>query len=85
MDQTLIILAIAIALIILYSYRRRSPKGIGKQRALWQECRQKLRLPLKLADETIVRHIISLKKSHPNHSEEWYLEKIIYDLDRDRR
>ena len=85
MDQTLIILAIAVALIILYSYRRRSRKGVGKQRALWQECRQKLRLPLKIADETIGRHIMSLKKSHPNHSEEWYLEKIIYDLDRDRR
>jgi len=85
MNQALIILAVAVVLYILYSYRIGSRKGVGKQRALWQECRQKLRLPLKLADETIVRHIISLKKSHPNHSEEWYLEKIIYDLDRDRR
>ena len=85
MNQALIILAIAVALIILYFYRIRGRKGVGKQRALWQECRRKLRLPLKVADETIERHIKSLKKSHPNHPEEWYLEKIIYDLDRDRR
>lgn len=85
MNQALIILAVAIALIILYFYQIRSHKGGGKLRALWQECRRKLRLPPKVADETIERYIKSLKKSHPNHSEEWYLEKIIYDLDRDRR
>jgi len=85
MNQVLIILAVAVVLYILYFYRIRSRKGVGKQRALWQECRRKLRLPLKIADETIERHIKSLKKSHPNHTEEWYLEKIIYDLDRDRR
>ena len=87
MNQTLIILAVAVALIILYFYRIRSLKGGGKRvkRALWQECRRKLRLPPKVADETIERYIKSLGKSHPDHPEEWYLEKIIYDLDRDRR
>jgi hypothetical protein len=87
MNQALIILAVAVALIILYFYWISSPKGgiKGKQRTLWQECRQKLRLPTKVADETIERYINSLKKSHPNHPEEWYLEKIIYDLDRDHR
>ena len=85
MNQVLITLAVAVALIILYFYRIRSRKEGGGQRALWQECRRKLRLPLKVADETIERYTKSLKKSHPNHPEEWYLEKIIYDLDRDRR
>jgi hypothetical protein len=87
MNQALIILAVAVALIILYFYWISSPKEgrKGKQRALWQECRQKLRFPPKVADETIERYIKILKKSHPNHPEEWYLEKIIYDLDRDRR
>jgi hypothetical protein len=85
MNQTLIILTAAVVLYILYFYRIRSRKGGRKQRALWQECRRKLRLPPKVADETIERYIKSLKESHPNHSEEWYLEKIIYDLDRDRR
>ena len=84
MKQAMIILAIAVVLYILYFYRVRSLKGAGKQRALWQECRRKLRLHPKVADETIERFIKNLKESHPNHSEEWYLEKIIYDLDRDR-
>ena len=85
MNQVLIILLVAIALIILYFYRIRSRKGGGEQRTLWQECHRKLRLPQKVADETIERYIQSLKESHPKHTEEWYLEKIIYDLDRDRR
>ena len=85
MNQVLIILAVAVVLYILYFYRIGSRKGVRKQRALWQECRRKLHLPPKVADETIERFIKSLKESHPNHTEEWYLEKIIYDLDRDRR
>ena len=85
MNQTSIILIVAVMLIILYFYRLRSHKGVGKQRALRQECRQKLRLPPKMANETIERYIKSLKESRPGHTEEWYLEKIIYDLDRDRK
>jgi len=85
LNQALIILTVAIAMIIIYFYRRRSRKRNGKLHILWQGCRRKLRLPPKLADETIERYIESLKESHPNHTEEWYLEKIIYDLDRDRR
>jgi len=85
MNQTLIVLIVAVVLIFLYFYRLKGHKGAGKQRALRQECRRKLRLPPKMADETIERYIKSLKESHPNHTEEWYLEKIIYDLDRDRR
>lgn len=85
MNQVLIILAVVVALIILYFYRRKSRKGWGKQRVLWQECHRRLRLPPKFANETIERHIKSLKKRHPNHPEEWYLEKIIYDLERNRK
>jgi hypothetical protein len=85
MDQLLFILAIIIILTILYFYLLKKGKGPGKKSALWQECRRKLRLPDKIADETIERHIKRLKEKHPNRSEEWCLEKILYDLDRDRR
>jgi hypothetical protein len=85
MNQMVIVLIAVVILVILYFYRLKGHKGVGKQRALRQEYRRKLRLPSKIADETIERHIKSLKESHPNHTEEWYLEKIIYDLDRDRR
>jgi hypothetical protein len=63
MDQVLIVLVFAVALIILYFYQIRSRKGWGKQGALWQECRRKLRPSLKAADETIERYIKSLKKA----------------------
>ena len=85
MNQMLIIIAVIVILVISYLYLKRSRKGGGKLHTLWQECRRKFHLPPKIADETIQRYIDSLKKSHPNHKEEWYLEKIIHDLDRDRR
>ena len=84
MDLWLIILVIII-FIIIYFYVTKKGRRPGRKRALWQECRRLLRLPPKIADETIERHIKRLKKRHPNRSEEWYLEKIIYDLERDRR
>jgi len=85
MNQALIMIAVIVILIILYFYLKRNRKGGGKLHTLRQECRRKLHLPPKIADETIQRYIDSLKKNHPNHTKEWYLEKIIYDLDRDRR
>ena len=85
MNQLLIMIAVIVILVILYFYLQRNRKGRGKLHALRQECYRKLHLPPKMADETIHRYIDSLKESHPNHTEEWYLEKIIYDLDRDRR
>jgi hypothetical protein len=85
MNQLFLILAIILILAAIYIYLTRKNKVGGKKNALWQECRRQLRLPPKLADETIERHIKTLRERHPNHSEEWYLEKIIYDLERDRR
>lgn len=85
MNQLLLILAVIFVLTIIYIYIVRSGRGRGKKHALWQECRRQLRLPTQLANETIERHINRLKERHPNRSEEWYLEKIIYDLERDRR
>ena len=85
MGQLYLILAIVVILAVIYIYITRNKKGRGKQRALWRECRRLLRLPPELADETIKRHIKKLKERHPNRSEEWYLEKIIYDLERDHR
>ena len=84
MEQLSFILAIIIILAVIYIYITRNKKGSVKKRALWQECRRLLRLPPKIADETIERHIKKLKIRYPDHSEEWYLEKIIYDMERDR-
>ncbi|MBP8718020.1 MAG: hypothetical protein KBI07_02865 [Candidatus Atribacteria bacterium] len=85
MNQLLTILIIIILLTFIYLYVVKSGRKDRKKRALWQECRRLLRLPTKLADETIERQIKSLKERHPGQTEEWYLEKIIYDLKRDRK
>lgn len=39
----------------------------------------------KYADESLRLQIINLKNKFPGRSEKWYLEKVIYDLERDRR
>ena len=85
MNQLILILIIIFVLAVIFIYAIRNKKGTGKQRDLWQECRRQLRLPPKIGDDTIRRHIKRLKERHPNRSEEWYLEKILYDLERDRR
>jgi len=84
-NQLIIILLIIFLLLILYIYLIKSGKGKRGESSLWEECRRQLRLPDKIADETIERHIQQLKKRHPNRSKKWYLEKILYDLERDRR
>jgi len=85
MTQLFVVLTIIFALVFIYIYVLKGGRGKDKHSKLWQECRRKLRLPPKIADETIERHIQRLKKRNPNRSEEWYLEKILYDLDRDHR
>ncbi len=36
-------------------------------------------------EKALVRHLVLLKSKKPGQTEEWYLEKIIYDIQRDRR
>ena len=86
MDLTLIILVVIIVLAVIFYIRSRggSPVGRGKSRSLRQQARNQLKLPPEQADQTIDRQIDRLKERFPNRSEEWYLEKIIYDLERDR-
>ena len=79
-----IILLTIVVLIVFFYFRQRGGKKRGKSGALRQEIRRMLNSPPAVADETIDRHIKSLQKRFPNRSEEWYLEKIIYDLERDR-
>lgn len=77
-----LILFLFIILAAISIYTRGLTRKSRKKERLWQECRRLLRLPPKLADEIIIRYRENLKKHHPNRSDEWYLEKIIYDLER---
>lgn len=80
----LITLLIAAALLLIYYFWNRRQPGRGKAGALRQEARSLLKMPQGTADETIDRYIKNLQERFPNRDEEWYLEKIIHDLKRDR-
>ena len=77
-----VILAAIIGLTIYYYFTKRSTGG-GKSK-LWLDARRKLNQPPEVADQTIERLITNLKERYPGHPEDWYLEKLIYDLERDR-
>ena len=78
-----ILAAIAVLLLIYYLWQR-SSSGLGKEQALRQQIHRLLQQPPDSANETIERYMANLKERYPGHPEEWYLEKIIYDLERDR-
>ncbi len=83
--EIILFIIVAAALIGGYFLRKRG-RGPGKVKgsALRKEIHRQLRLPPDAADQTIERHIERLRERYPNRSEEWYLEKILYDLERDR-
>lgn len=37
------------------------------------------------AEKALDRQLVQLKSKRPGQTEEWYMEKIIYDLQKDRR
>ena len=84
MGALILLILVAIALLVFLIFILRSLSAGGKKNQLWNKCRQLLKLPPAEADKTIERYMENLKSKHPGHSEEWYLEKIIYDLERDR-
>lgn len=83
MGAFIVILLIIVAAAVYFLQRSRT--GTGKKGAKRKELRQLLNLPSDSADQTIDRYINNLKERHPGHDEEWYLDKIIYDLEKDRR
>lgn len=73
--------AVVAAALVIFLFKR---KGKSERNTLRRECRRLLKLPTEAAEDTIDRHIKSLQARFPGRSEEWYLEKILYDLERDR-
>ncbi len=80
----LLIVVALLAIALLYYYLSRRRQDSNKAGTLRKELRRRLNLPPAEAEDTIERHIKSLEGRFPGRSEEWYLEKIIYDLERDR-
>jgi len=79
-----LILAVVLISFVLYYFWRKNRWGFGRKYVLRQEALRLLNMNPEAADETIERLMKSLRERHPNRSEEWYLEKLIYDLERDR-
>ena len=67
-----------------YYFWSRQKGPASKVNRLWMECRRQLRMPPEEADKVIERYMSRLEEKHPDRSQEWYLEKILYDLERDR-
>ncbi len=78
------ILIVVAVTFVLYYFWKHNRWGVGKKYALRQDARRLLNVEPEAADQIIDRQMEVLKKSHPGRTEEWYLEKIIYDLERDR-
>ncbi|NLY11100.1 MAG: hypothetical protein GX020_05375 [Firmicutes bacterium] len=77
----IVFIAVAAAIALWLGYSR---LGKSKVQGLEAEYRRRLRLSEKEATEVIERQLASLKEKFPDRSYEWYLEKMIFDLDRDR-
>ena len=80
--EIIIVLIIIIAAVIFFLWRKQ--KGTSRTEALKKEYQRYQKLSPDKADEVIDRHMKRLKEKYPGRSEEWYLEKMIYDLKRDR-
>ena len=80
MEYIIVIAVIIIALYYLQKQKRKRPKAS----ALRKEYSRRAGLPQTTADEHIDAYIKRLQQKHPGRSEEWYLEKMLFDLERDR-
>lgn len=79
------VISIAIIIYAFISYKR-SRQKIRNPRvnALRSEYIRKAGLPRGTADEHIDNYIRRLQEKHPGRSEDWYLEKMLFDLERDK-
>ena len=77
-------LILPVLLIAIFLYINRQKQFSGRSRRLRRDIRQKMRLSPKNADEIIDDYLSRLRQKHPDKQEEWYLEKMLYELERDK-
>jgi hypothetical protein len=66
-------------------YSRPEARRARRIRALEERYLRRSSLPHALALEALDRHLSSLQRRHPDRSHVWYLERVLSDLERDRR
>lgn len=85
MPISIILIIIAIILTLLINKNRHRRGSRYHPRKSDRGCRELRRKLLNLVHHnTADRLISSAKRQHPGKSERWYLEKVIYDLQRGR-
>jgi hypothetical protein len=75
----IVLAAVAVLAVLL---KRRPP---GRTAALSRRYRQLMFLSEREADKALQRQLEAARNKYPGRSEQWYLEKIVFDLERDRR
>ncbi len=82
MDTVIIIAVIAVMFGVYMFVRGRGPSP--KTAELKRRYFRLLNQPQGYAEEVLERTIASLRQKYPGRSYGWYLEKAVYDLERDR-
>jgi uncharacterized protein HemX len=82
MIYLVILVVIAIGTVLVSFLRSRATDNTADLKRRYQ---QLVFLSGQQADDALRRQLKEVMKRHPGRSEQWYLEKIIYDLERDRR
>ncbi|GEM_PF-4036870 len=79
---TLLLLVGAGGVVALILHLRR---GRWQAALLRRKHKNKLNMPEELAESVIEDNLARLREQYPGRPEEWYLDKMLYELDRDRR
>ena len=82
MIYLVILLAIIVAAALAWSLRKSSS---GSATALRRRYSQLMFLSGKETEKSLQYQLEAASKKYPGRSEQWYLEKILLDLERDRR
>lgn len=82
MIWVLLAVAVVVAVVIWWT---KSRTGGGKVAQLKSAYRKELRVPPAEADRILESQLQRLRERYPDRDEVWYLEKLLYELERDRR
>ncbi len=77
------IIGLIILFVIIYFIRQKGAPS-SKTDQMREKCKSLLNLPPDEAEATLERLLKRQKEKNPGKSEEWYLDKIMYDLEKDK-
>jgi len=79
-------IVIVILAVLFFCQKKRSEAGgRSNTKTLRREYSRRAGLPSGREDEYIDSYILRLQEKYPARSETWYLEKMLFDLERDKR